>query len=162
MSGIRKCSLYALLIGAGYLCGTAQMFVRGAQPQAGVEISEATADKVRAANDAVRTAMQALESEGAYTGITLVPTSFLVLSGGGDARADLESGNGVDPETFAALYAAMQVAGEDGLIDPTIKEGLAIDAEGRVTYNDEVVKLYSRETLGTRFASRNLYSETEL
>lgn len=162
MSGFRKCSLCVLLIGAGYLCGTAQLLVRTAGAQPDVEISESTADKVRAANEAVRTAMQALESEGAYTGITLAPTSYLVLSGGGNAQADLDSGNGVDPETFAALYAAMQIPGEDGLIDPVIKEALAIDAEGRVTYNDEVVKLYSRETLRNRFATRMLYSETEL
>ncbi len=157
MSGFRKCSVYALLIGAGYLIGTAQMSIGFAQPDD--EVSESAADKVRAANEAVRTAMQALESEGAYSGIILSPTAFLVLSGGGDAHADLESGNGVDPETFAALYASLHT---EGLIDPVVREALALDAEGRLTYNDEVVKLYSQQTLQMSFANRLRYSETEL
>src|SRR5262245_3809768 len=135
MTGLRKLATVALLIGTGYACGAAHMFVRaaGAQPDEGV--SEAAGDKVREANAAVRSAMQTLESEGAYTGVTLAPTAFLILSGGGNAVQDLESGNGVDPETFAALYAAMRIEGEDGIIDPLIKEALAFDAEERVTYN---------------------------
>jgi hypothetical protein len=161
-TSLRKFSSIALLLGAGYLCGVVHTAIRSAGAQPGTELSESTADKVREANAALQSAMQSLESENRYVGITIGPTAFLVLSGGGDAQADLESGNGVDPETFAALYAAMSIEGEDGLIDPTIKEALALDAEGRVTYNGEVVKLYNRQTLQEYFASRVQYSETQL
>jgi hypothetical protein len=162
MSGLRKLSVAVLLVGTGYFCGAAHMFVQSAGAQPEEEISASAADKVREANAALQSAMQTLESENRYAGIMLAPTAFLILSGGGDAQTDLESGNGVDPETFAALYAAMSVEGEDGLIDPLIKEGLAIDAEGRVTYNNEVVKLYSRQRLQEYFGGRMRFSETEL
>ena len=72
--------------------------------------------------------------------------AFLVLSGGGNARQDLESGNGVDPETFAALYAGQAI--------PEIQEQLGLDAENRVTYGGEVVRLYSRSRLSRMFAER--------
>lgn len=162
MTGLRKIALGALLVGTGYLCGMAHMFVgiAGAQP-ASDDLSDAAADKVRAANAAVRSAMQTLESENSYDSIMLMPNSFLLLSGGGSARNDLESGNGVDPETFAAIYAAMWIEGEDGLIDPLIKEALSIE-NGQVTYNGEVVMLYSRERLQEYFANRLRYSETQL
>ena len=52
--------------------------------------------------------------------------AFLVLSGGGNALDDLESGHGVDPETFAALYA--------GLAIPEIGDHLAKDDQSRLTY----------------------------
>lgn len=162
MTGLRKLATVALLLGTGYACGAAHMFVQaaGAQPDEG--ISDSAADKVREANSAIQSAMQTLEAEGAYTGVTLSPTAFLVLSGGGDAMADLESGNGVDPETFAALYAAMRIEGEDGIIDPLIKEALAFDAEERVTYNGEVVKLYSGQKLQQYIGNRMRFSETQL
>ena len=162
MPRLRKLSMCALLVGAGYLCGTAHMIVgtAGAQP-ATSELSETTADKVRAANTALRSAMQALEAENAYKSITLNPNSFMILSGGGDGQNDLDSGNGVDPETFAAIYAAMWIE-DDGLIDPLVKESLSIDENGQVTYNGEVVMLYSRERLEQFFAERLRYSETQL
>ncbi len=161
MPGLRKLSMFALLIGTGYLCGMAHILVSTAGAQPGADISDAAGDKVRAANTALRSALQSLESEGAYNSVMLVPNSYLILSGGGDAQADLDSGNGVDPETFAALYAAMSITGEDGLIDPLIKESLSM-SNGQVTYNGEVVMLYSRERLRQYFAERLRYSETQL
>jgi hypothetical protein len=61
------------------------------------------------------------------------------LTGGGSAKTDLEAGRGVDPETFAALYAGKAL--------PEIQPLLGSDEQGRVTYNNEVVRMYSKSRL---------------
>jgi hypothetical protein len=80
--------------------------------------------------------------------------SFLVLSGGGNARADLESGMGVDPETFAALYADQAI--------PEIQQNLAKDDDNRLTYNGTVVQMYSKSKLQRLYAERIKLTTTGL
>ncbi len=104
------------------------------------------ANKIRAAQRALTEAMDALRAEGRYESITNGTNTFLIMSGGGNAREDLESGRGVDPETFAALYAGQAV--------PEIQEQLDRDEQNRVTYNNEVVRMYSRSRLERVFAER--------
>ncbi|QDU38313.1 hypothetical protein Mal4_26400 [Maioricimonas rarisocia] len=140
----------------GYVLGTAGLF----QPASltaqdfGDGLSEDTENRIRAAHRAVREAVEALQSEGRYEAITQGTNSFLALSGGGNAREDLEQGRGVDPETFAALYA--------GLATPEVAELLEIDEEGRITYNDQVVRMYSRSRLQRSYSERLKYFETSL
>lgn len=79
---------------------------------------------------------------------------FAASVGGIDAERDLEEGRGVDPETFAALYADQA--------SPKISEHLDFDAEGRLRYKKTVIRIYSRERLKQLFQRReNLEARAE-
>lgn len=137
------------MLAGGYFLGTAGVL----EPEAALAqqadtlgISQDTQNKIRAAQRALVDALEQLKSEGKYNALTEEPNAFLVFTGGGDARRDLEEGNGVDPETFAALYA--------GKVAPEIASKLGTDDEGRVTYNDKAVQMYSRRRLTRLFAQR--------
>ena len=97
-------------------------------------------------------ATDALRGDGRYESITNDVNSFLVLSGGGNAREDLQSGAGVDPETFAALYAG-------GAIEE-IQDQLGYDDENRLTFNNQVVRMYSKARLQRMLAERTKLAET--
>lgn len=132
----------------GYLLGVA-----GGLPAGSVHAQNGAAGpgedavtKIRAAHTALNAAMDALKAEGRYEGITNAPNAFLIMSGGGNAREDLESGRGVDPETFAALYANQAL--------PEIEEQLSRDDQNRITFNNEVVRMYARSRLERTFAER--------
>ena len=112
-----------------------------------VELTEDTADKLKKANDALTAAMIALQQENVYNSATKGVNSFLVSTGGGDAVADLESGRGVDPETFAALYA--------DLATDEVAQHLAKDEEGRLTYKGKLVRIYPIARLKARFTKRS-------
>jgi hypothetical protein len=69
------------------------------------------------------------------------------MVGGLNAKEDLESGRGVDPETFAALYAAAYDLKKLNLKDESLADWVDIglldyDAEGRLTYQNKVVRIY--------------------
>lgn len=89
----------------------------------------------------------ALEGEGKYTSAVDGTNSFAIAFGGVDAIKDLEEDRGVDPETFAALYA--------GRASPDVFPHLGTDSRGRLTYKGNVVKLYSRERLKKLYARRD-------
>lgn len=140
MGLVRKLGLAALLVGVGYLWGAGGFGLRSVTAQQPVPgLDETTAGKIRTAHRALVDAMEALKSQGKFESITDGVNSYLVLAGGGNARADLESGRGVDPETFAALYSGKAI--------PTISPLLGVDEQGRVTYNNEVVRMYSKSRL---------------
>jgi hypothetical protein len=134
--------------------GALELPLSGAQEQTEAEtgVAKDTALKVKAAGNALRDASDALRSEGRYEAITKDVNSFLVLSGGGNAREDLQSGAGVDPETFASLYAG-------GAIDE-IADQLEFDDENRLTYNGQVVRMYSKARLQRMLAERTKLAET--
>ncbi len=88
-----------------------------------------------------------LEGEGKYTSAVDGANAFAIAFGGVDAIKDLEENRGVDPETFAALYA--------GRANPEVFPHLGTDSKGRLTYKDNVVRMYSRERL------RKLYSRRD-
>lgn len=96
--------------------------------------SEETARKIQAANDSLKIALEALKNESLYNPATKGMNVYAVLSGGVDAIDDLESGRGVDPETFAGLYADLAV--------DEIAQHLAKDVEGRLTYKNKLVRIY--------------------
>jgi hypothetical protein len=140
----------AATLSVGYLLGATGALNPSAFAQPAEEAAATTSDeaenKIRAAQIALQEAMEQLRQDGNYNAITDGVNSFVVLSGGGDARRDLESGNGVDPETFAALYAGKAI--------PEIADMLGKDDEGRITYNEKPVQMYSRKRLERMFAER--------
>ena len=115
-------------------------------------LSTDTAAKVQAASESIKSAMDALQQDGKYEGLGETPNAFLVLCGGGNAMEDLSSGQGVDPESFAALYA--------GRVKQEVRLALTTDEQGRLLYNDQLVRLYSRTRLEKMFAERAKLSLT--
>ncbi|MCH2202963.1 MAG: hypothetical protein MK102_13400 [Fuerstiella sp.] len=71
---------------------------------------------------------------------------FALSVGGIDSLQDLEKGQGVDPETFAALYAGREI--------PQVAEHLETDNSGRIRYKGNIIRLYSRERLKDVFQRR--------
>jgi hypothetical protein len=83
------------------------------------------------------------KSTAAFTGLNY----FAASVGGIDAERDLEEGRGVDPETFAALYADNAA--------PRIAQHLDYDELGRLRYKKTVIRLYSRDRLKQLFQLRD-------
>jgi hypothetical protein len=138
----------------GYVVGSLQIggptFLRADpqsdSPKQSESIPEAVRVKVREANRALSDAMLALQDEKRYVPAIQGVNAFATSVGGVDAVADLESGNGVDPETFAALYA--------GLALPEVAESLARNTEGHMTYKNKVIRIYSPTRMKQLFALR--------
>ena len=134
----------AVLLGAGALLGSwlavpATPLSAQAAAEVPIDLSEATAEKVKAASNAVAAAQATLEQEGLYKPAVRGANAYAVLCGGLDAIADLEGGRGVDPITFAGLHA--------GLAIDDVATLLAFDATGRLTYNGKLVRIYSIERM---------------
>ncbi len=105
-----------------------------------------TQEKIKDAHAALVRAMAALQEDQLYTPVMKGVNAFAVLSGGANVKQDLETGRGVDPETFAALYAD-QATDEIG-------EHLKKDDQGRMTYKNKVVRMYPISRLKKMFAER--------
>jgi hypothetical protein len=136
------------LLTVGYLCGSGGLSLQQnlTAQDADSGLSADTATKVQLAHESLKAAMDALQQDGKYEGLSESPNAFLILSGGGNAMEDLQSGSGVDPESFAALYARN--------VKPEIKDALTTDEQGRLLYNDQLVRLYSRSRLEKMLAER--------
>jgi hypothetical protein len=138
----------------GYLMGALHMGAPSplrADPTADA-IQGAVRDKLRDADRILSEAMQMLQDDKRYVPAILGLNAFATSVGGVDAIADLESGQGVDPETFAGLYA--------GQATPEVAEHLAHDAQGRVTYKSRIVRLYNPTRLKQLFAARGEFAPT--
>lgn len=136
------------LVALGYVLGSSGVATpRALQAQNEAEgPSEETQGKIRSAHEALTAAMAALEQEQRYTPVMKGVNAFAVLSGGADVKQDLETGRGVDPETFAALYA-------DQATDE-IAAHLSEDEQNRVTYKGKVVRMYPKSRLKQMFVKR--------
>ncbi len=127
------------LLAVGYLLGSANtlspssLWAQG-DGNATNAVSQDTLDKIAAARNALQDAHDALVSEGLYKPATKGLNPIDILAGGVNAQADLEAGVGVDPGTFAALYA--------GLAIDEVDEQLGRDAEGRLTYKKRLIQMY--------------------
>jgi hypothetical protein len=143
----RQLIAMAMLIGLGYLLGNLNVLripIAFAQDETGP--SEDATKKIQAAYDALRGAMDTLKQEGFYQSATKGLNSYAVLAGGVDALKDLEEGKGVDPETFAALYAGDAVE--------SVAEHLSRDEDGRLTYKNKVVRIYPISRLKKMYERR--------
>lgn len=137
------------LLSIGYILGASGAFSPSLSiaQEAADGASKETLEKVRTANDAVAGAMAALEQEKAYVPAIVGINAFATTAGGVNAIQDLETGRGVDPETFAGLYAGHAVA--------EVAEHLGKDEEGRVTYKSKVVRMYPISRLKDMFTVRS-------
>lgn len=137
------------LVSVGYLLGSTGILapaVVQAQVAQAAPMTKEVQDSVKNATFAVESALQALVSENFYTPAITGVNAFAVTSGGANALKDLEEGRGVDPETFAGLYA--------GLAVDEIAEHLDKDEEGRLTYKNNVIRMYPISRLKQMFALR--------
>ncbi|MBT4866387.1 MAG: hypothetical protein HON53_14885 [Planctomycetaceae bacterium] len=146
-----RCCYGVGILAVGYVLGACGAFDAAGlqaqpQPPADAGPSEETIDKIREADNAVNSAMLALKNDGRYSSVTQAPNAFAIMAGGLNALADLESGRGVDPITFAGLYAD-QANGD-------IKENLTHDDEGRLLYKGKLVRMYSIGRLKQMYAVR--------
>lgn len=157
-----KITLCLALLLIGYVLGASQILSpqallaqgdkkgavakKTADPLAGQALSDETKTKIKAAADALKTAMEALQAEQRYESAIKGVNAFAVLSGGGNSLRDLQSGPGVDPETFAALYA--------GLATDSVVVDIGRDIEGKLTYKGKVVKMYPISMIRGAYARR--------
>lgn len=136
------------LLCAGYALGSLQMGAPSflhAEPQTDA-LPAAVRGRVSETDRAISDTMMMLQEEKRYVPAISAINAFATSVGGLDAVADLESGQGVDPETFAGLYAGEAV--------PEVREHLSRDAEGRMTYKNKVVRMYNASRLKQLFAAR--------
>ncbi|HTN00968.1 hypothetical protein [Planctellipticum variicoloris] len=137
MRWLQRAALATVLVGSGYALGAWQIGRPGelaAQDNQVSELSDETKKKIVGVQEALAAAAQALKDENRLVPATKSVNAYAILCGGLNVVDDLESGRGVDPETFAALYA--------GDANDELKEFLAFDPEGRLTYKSKVVRIY--------------------
>ncbi|MCA9071260.1 MAG: hypothetical protein KDA84_20170 [Planctomycetaceae bacterium] len=141
------------LIAVGYVLGSSG-FLHSPEAQAqiqptGTNLNKDTQEKIKAAYEALLAARDALQNEGKYTTVTdpAIINAFGILTGGVDAKQDLETGRGVDPETFAALYADLATGEERANIEK--------NAQGQLTYKGKVIRMYPISTLKQKFIERS-------
>jgi hypothetical protein len=148
--------LIGYILGASNVLSPAALFAQAAKAKtkssaeatAAAALSDETKTKIKAAADALKTAMDALQAENRYgDSATKGTNAFMILSGGGSSLADLKQGNGVDPETFAALYA--------GIATDSVVVDLGRDAEGKLTYKGRVVRMYPVSRIRGGYANRS-------
>ncbi len=143
------------IISASYLAGNNHLLdssVLNAQEKTD-KLSKEEKERVNALSQSFFASYESLIETQKYRPAIQGINTFAVSVGGLDAIADLESGQGVDPETFAGLYADLAI--------PEISEDLGRDDNGRITYKNKVVQLYSISKLKALFAKRSaLFGET--
>lgn len=150
MISIRRLACGAMLFGAGAAVG---FLLSGSVPQATAQQDDAQRDSpevlsaYRKAHKAVGDLNNLFIASGRSTSASGGLNYFAASVGGIDAEKDLEEGRGVDPETFAALYA--------DLVTPKIAEHLDYDAQGRLRYKKNVIRMYSRDRLRELFQRRD-------
>lgn len=152
MTWALRLSVVCGLVAVGYLWGRLDLvggpLALAQEPSAGP--SEETAKKIQTASDALKIAVDALKNESRYNLATKSMNVFGVVTGGVDAVDDLESGRGVDPETFALLYA--------GDATEEVAQHLSKDEDGRLTYKNRVIRIYPVSRLQKLIAQRMVLS----
>lgn len=166
------------LVAFGYFLGSAQVFRTVQADQEDELPSDDAVKKIGDAYGALKSAAQQLITESRYSSVTKAINPYAVLVGGLNVKEDLESGRGVDPETFAALnVAAYDLKKGTSTEEPADTRGrqkdkdkdkesenlladwidpnlLGYDSNGRLTYRNKVVKVYSISKLRRLNAQR--------
>ncbi len=139
----------AALVGFGYVLGSFNTFESQpmqAQVDSGELPSQDAVKKIKTVQTELKGAMSILQSENRYRSAIQGYNAFAIAAGGIDAVRDLESGRGVDPETFAGLYA-------DQATDEVAAD-LGRDDQGRLTYKGRVIRMNSTARLKKLFEMR--------
>ncbi len=150
MQKISLIAFAAVVFFAGYLVGisnSAGQRTLAASTQDDERLSDQTLVTYKAAQLRFNELADLLEAERRYQPVSSDQNFFAVSVGGIDALRDLEEGRGVDPETFASLYAERSV--------PEIAEHIEIGNDGRLRYKGNIVRMYSRERLKSVFRKRD-------
>ncbi|MCA9063088.1 MAG: hypothetical protein KDA96_08515 [Planctomycetaceae bacterium] len=146
-----------LLFGAGYFTGNhvlvAPNTLGAAQPPS--VISEISDESLEAFTSFFKQTVELNESLIAENRMAAANDSrnyFALSVGGVNALTDLEEGRGVDPETFAAIYARRAI--------PSLAQDLDYShPDGRVRYKGTVIRMYSRDRLEQLFRQRDLLEQ---
>lgn len=158
------------LFAAGFVCGHLDSAFPSTLNAQLDEPAQLTPDALVAYQKA-RKAVSDLNDTFIAAGYSTAGTSdvnyFSVSVGGIDVMRDLEEGRGVDPETFAALYAfEEQEIGATGKTEPIFKrfgvdvsQHLTKDDHDRIRYKGQVVQMYSTERLNQLFVRRDYLVE---
>lgn len=147
MVHIKRFLFGGLLVALGYVLGAAGPFAPARAQEERTAPSDEAVKKIVDANDKLKAAVEALKLESRYESATKGINSYAVLVGGLNVKEDLESGHGVDPETFAALYTAAYDLKKLNLKDDSLADWVEIakldyDPEGRLTYGGKVVRIF--------------------
>lgn len=151
MQRIRMTLAAAGLLGAGYLLGqanTSPATLHAAAQQ--TDVTEISSDTLVTYKKTFRTTndlADMMRAENLYDPASEGLNYFALSVGGIDVIRDLEEGRGVDPETFAALYADRAT--------PEVSQHLDTDPNGRIRYKGTVVRMYSRDRLKEVFRNRD-------
>jgi hypothetical protein len=146
MRGVaRSLSGFGLVL-FGYVLGSLQFDTPSMLKAQSEPLPNAIRERLRETDRVLSETMQVLADEKRYVPAIQGLNAFATSAGGVDAVADLESGQGVDPETFAGLYAGQALA--------EVAEHIGRDAEGHLTYKNKVVRIYSAMRLRELFTAR--------
>ena len=148
MRAIWKTVSVLSIFGIGFLAGTMQWSGQSSAVAQNEDegASEEVSKSITAAYAALQTVRRNLNQEGRYTPAAKMLNVTGVMAGGINAVADLESGQGVDPETFGALYAGM--ASDEVSVD------VETDENGRLTFKGKIIRMYSVERLKKFYKDR--------
>ena len=138
--------LFAAGYGTATLTGFAPSQIEATQDAALDNVSDDTLKAYKKVTKAIKELDNLYEASGESKSVFEGVNYFAASVGGINAERDLEEGRGVDPETFAAIYA--------GKANAKIKENLDADELGRLRYKKNVIRLYSQERLQTMFKQR--------
>ena len=152
------------LFAAGFVCGhldSALPSTLNAGQDDGLQFTDQMLTAYQKARKSVVDLNDMFIATGQSTAAASDVNYFSVSVGGIDVQRDLEEGRGVDPETFAALYAF-----EDQIVSGAkervfkqfgvdMSQHLDSDENGRIRYKKKVVQLYSTERLNELFNRRD-------
>jgi hypothetical protein len=132
---------------AGTLLSQAPPSLHAQQESQAPQYSNDVLEAYKRAHKSVRELNNLFVASGDSTTVFGGVNYFAASVGGINAERDLEEGRGVDPETFAALYAEMAT--------PRIAQHLDFDEQGRLRYKKNVIRIYSRDRLKQLFQRRD-------
>lgn len=137
------------LVAFGYVLGASDFLSPepvGAQVADAGGPSEEITNRIIATGDQLKSILDSLAQDGRYRSATKGINAFAATVGGVDAIDDLETGRGVDPETFAALYAGQAI--------DDIAQHLDKDDQQRLMYKNRVIRMYPVSRLKSLYVQR--------
>ncbi len=158
-----KIALGCLLVGVGYVLGSTPILrpagllaqdEKAEKTPAIPGLTEETVNIIKEAAAKLEEARKRLETENRWNTATQGMNAFAILSGGNDSINDLENGRGVDPETFAALYAGLAVEG--------LQEKVGRDPEGNMTFNGKKIRMLPISRLKNLYGIRATVTQEDL